>query len=327
MKRLGEEDIQWLTERLADLGFSKPNMFEYLEGCIGMEIIPYYQYQRFGDDHMSWQLRIKQDKETSMYFPECFNAILVKTHPIKHARFEGIDTAHLEAQLKSVNWEKYRRPPIEVENMTTRTIDEVLRLQASKNKDAQDIARRLQVRYWLHTPVEQHIGVAQHLYRFEKRMTIALHNTMEDITAKEAYNLLCGRGVLKFAEDTATQNRYIPYWQQVVGNKLITVPQFDVMAELKKLQPIELGSYNAVPQLFYSLSKGELRPVHLPDAPKKLLYISANPAKQAINLYDENMSPVLASQITAKENKPDATKPQAKKSFRRKPGKRTGRSL
>jgi hypothetical protein len=75
---------------------------------------------------------------------------------------------------------------------------DVLSLELSGIKEAIDIAHSLQAKYWSGTDVEKYIRLSYPKDQYLKSCYFLIENNITDITVKEAYNLLCGRGVFKF---------------------------------------------------------------------------------------------------------------------------------
>src|ERR1700744_3434722 len=169
-----ETDWERLTENLAELGFTKPNMQSYLEGCAGMDKIDYYQRARYGDDEMSWQMSIAKDKQTDLYYPKGFQATLLQTHPVRHGYFEGIDTHELEQRIKHTDWQKFLYGTARIDRQASSIIDDVMTLAASKDVQARDVSKRLQLRYWLHSPVEQHVNIVIHAAEYQRNFYFPL---------------------------------------------------------------------------------------------------------------------------------------------------------
>lgn len=280
------EDWDKLTERLSETGFTKPGMRDYLEGCDGMETIPYYQRTRYGDDEMAWQVWITRKADTGLYEPDGYNAVLIRTHPVPHDVFGSIDTGELEERMKRIDWNKFdiREKNIEELAQTSDIVDDVLQLAGSKSSKARDVAQRLQLRYWLHTPIEQRINIVKNIYRYEKRASFDLHGDIGDIHAKEAYNLLSGRGVLKFHREQDRPDIFSGVWKQFHNNILQTYPAYDLMLLLRSLPIHELQNDSQGPQLIYDLIQGERVPIHLGRFGEPA-FIEADPKEQSVRMY------------------------------------------
>jgi hypothetical protein len=286
-----EENIEQLVSQLSDMGFHKPNMYSYLEDCWGMDVISHYQRERIGDDEMSYQVAIKRDGVSGFYYPEGYEAILLRTHPVHHGRFNDIDTQKLEQQLKEVNWNEYMPKNTRQDDKVFRVILEVVDLAVWQNKEAQDISRRLQLRYWLHTPVEQDLNVAQYISDYQKSYYFPLNNGFADIHAREAYNLLSGRGVLKFYQQENEPDNLCTHWKVIRGGKLATLSDFDFIKALRELPIEEINNDRTGPQLIYNLIRGERCTIHLnKDREKETGYIEVDPEKRSFKLYNANMT-------------------------------------
>lgn len=328
-----EHNLEQLVSQLSQLGFHKTGMYDYLEGCWGMDVIPHYQRERIGDDEMSYQLRIKKDDTTGSYHPEGYQAVLLKTHPVPHGTFGGIDTLQLEQHLKGVNWNAYSKKALEDPKILGIVTDVIDLAAWQHSRDAKDISARLQLRYWLHTPVEQEFNIAQHIHAYEKRAYFPLNNGLSDIHAREAYNLLSDRAVLKFYQLKDDPNTFFSHWKAFTNGELKTYPAYDLMKVLKSLSIEEINHDRTGPQLIYDLVRGErVRAVlNKDDVALRSVYLEAEPRRQTMNLYDSNLQPLnIREHLPAtgkdidefkKPTTPKITPP------KRKPGKNKGRSI
>jgi hypothetical protein len=314
-----EENLEMLVSQLSELGFHKTNMYEYLDGCAGMETIPFFQRSRIGDDEMSYQLTIKRDGASGLYYPEGYEATLLKTHPVPHGHFDGIDTLKLEQRLKEVNWNEYIPKSTRQDDKAFKVILDVVDLAVWQNKEAQDISKRLQLRYWLHTPVEQDLNVAQDISHYQKTHYFELNKGLDDMQIRAAYNLLSGRSVLKFIQ--GEPRSFHGHWKKLVNGRLETFPDFDFMAPLKAL-PLKEVKENRIDTLFiYKLISGDQMNVHL-EKDNMPMYLHVNAADQKIQLYDDEWL-IRQQRITDQPQKKTSKTPIRQK----KPGRNKGRSI
>lgn len=319
-----EENIDLLVSKLKELGFHKTNMDIYLDGCWGMDTIPYHQRSRFGNDEMSWQLTIVMDKEAGLYYPQGYLATLLQTHPVPHAVFGKTNTEELEQRMKATDWHKYEHGTVVLDKKASGIIDDVFSLMGNPDKQAQDIARRLQLRYWLHTPVEQQWNVAQYAPGYERKHFFDLGDGLSDMHAKEAYNLLCGRSVLKFYMKENDQDNFYSHWKMMQGDTLATFPDFDIMTPLRALPLRELGDPSKGPQLVYDLIRGDKVVVHL-NKDNIPMYLHVNAAEKCLQLYDDNW--LLAEQRKQLADNEKRIDMPGRSMLKKRPGKNRGRSL
>ncbi len=285
------ENLERLVETVIELGFPKTNMREYIEGCEGLEEIPFFHRRKIGDDQISYLLTIKSDKETGLYYPLGYEATLLQTHPIAHGHFNGIDTRQLEQRLKEVNWNDYEPRSNLQDDTISRIIEDVDTLAASQDKQARDISRRLQLRYWLHTPVEQERNVAQYKSNYQKYCYFPLNNGFADINTREAYHLLSRRAVLKFYQKEGEPQHFYTHWKAYDKGKLVTFPDYDLVSLLKKAGVSEASQDGPGAQLIYELIRGRRPLVHIKkDKSETATYIEADPRQQSLKFYDSGLN-------------------------------------
>lgn len=284
-----EENVQWLTERLTELGFHKTNMDIYLDGCYGLDVIPYFQRDRIGDDEMSYELQIKPDKQ-GIYQPEKYTATLLSTHPILHGMYAGIDTWELEQRMKQTDWKNFTQWNVS-DTHNSKIINDVFQLLTSDSRYGKDIARRLELRYWLHTPMEQKVNILSHIGDYQKKFDFELSGGLTDITTREAYNLLSGRGVLMPDLNSNKPDVHIWDWKVLENGELKTVPNYDLKSELEKLPLPDLKDFLKGPQLIYDLIIGDRVPVKMEkDGKMEIVLMEADPKAQSVRLYSQVMT-------------------------------------
>lgn len=133
-------------------------------------------------------------------------------------------------------------------------------------------------------------------------------NKGSGVTAKEAFNLLEGRGVFKTLtkkkkEDAAPDQKPEKYdvWMQLNfkkkddygNNKLDTYSKawnFDLEKNLSKHPIKDLSDADQKADLLKSLQKGNLNQVTFTrEGQDQKMFLSANPRERTVNVYDENM--------------------------------------
>ncbi|WP_214072584.1 hypothetical protein [Mucilaginibacter sp. dw_454] len=312
---------------LVELGFHRPDLYSYLESFGDTDIILLRQQERIGDDLMNYQLTIKRREETGELFPESYQAMLLKTHPIPHGKFGEIDTSELEKRMKGTDWQNYVQQVMAGDSKVSKIFDDVFELSLNHSHQAKDIARRLKLRYWLNTPIEKHLQVTTYAPDYEKTRHFDLKGDFSDISAREAYNLLSGRGVLKFYQKENEPTNLYTHWKAIDNGKLIKLPDYDFMKLLKQLPITEMQLDRTGPQLIYDLIRGERSPVSLlKDNLLVSAFIEANPREQSLALYNSKLEKIELNEFLPNQPRqvkllPKITGP------RRKPGKNKGRSI
>lgn len=279
-----EQNWEQLAGELERLGFTNPYMKRYLRACNGMDEIPYNQRMRYNDDEMSWQVHVRKDTD-GLYHPADYTAILLKTHPVPHGRFAGIDTRELEERMKGTDWQRFAYGTAVLDRKASEIIDDIFTLLRTGGA-AKDIASRLELRYWLHTPVEQHINIFSDIARYQSRHDFPLKGDAADISARESYNLLCGRGVQKLYTREDDPEVIYSHWQQLVDGQLRNFAELDLRKMLLHLPVVE-GRDNAfTPKLLRDLRHGERVAVHKAGT-LETCYLHVNPKDRALVITDE----------------------------------------
>lgn len=321
-----EENLDNLIYQLTELGFPRTALYEYLDSCFGMERIPYDYRKRTGDDLISYHLTIGQDTASGSYMPEGYQATLLQTHPIQHARIDGIDTFKLEQRLKAIDWNSYIPKNNEVGGDMFRAIIDVVNLSLSGTKGAADISRRLQLRHWLGTPVGQDLNVSSHIDDYQKSHYFQLKNDLTDVSTAEAYNLLSGRAVMKFRQVEDQQGDFKAEWKELSDGKLKPLPDYDFMAILKALPVPEAHSETTGSKLVYDLIKGDRVAVTFEENGKSSpVYLEANPRERTISVFDRNMIRLYPEALRSQTNRKLLNPKQAP--AKKSPGKNKGRSI
>ena len=135
-------------------------------------------------------------------------------------------------------------------------------------------------------------------------------------TAKEAYNLLAGRSVLKTLE-SKEGNRYKAFIQMDFAGERKPNGNYPVksyhqnygfnVSEAIRPLPIRFSSIEDRDKLVKSLEKGNLQKVQMDDG--QTLYAKTSPASKSVRLYDERLQPVRI--MEGKEQKAKQETPMA----------------
>ncbi len=321
-----EENLAGIVDQLTEMGFPKTALYEYLDSCMGMPSIPYDYRKRIGDDLMDYHLTITQDKASGLYHPEGYQAILLQTHPIAHSVIAGIDTRELEGRLKAIDWNGYVPRKSEPGSDVFKAVVDVVNLGLWETKEAADISSRLELRYWLNTPVEQDLRIRNHINDYQKSHYFPIKNDFSDIHPNEAYNLLSGRAVLKFQEIENKPGHFNSHWKVLENGKLETLPDYDFMAALRLLPIPEIRQDITGPQIIYNFIRGDRVPVTLLDGNKTTpVFLEANPRDQSIKIYNRDMVRIYPQKIQPKEEQQPLIQKQVP--TKKRSGKNKGRSI
>lgn len=132
------------------------------------------------------------------------------------------------------------------------------------------------------------------------------------VTLKEAYNQMCGRAINKdyvfVNHSDASKNRKYNNWEIIDFTKkddegnhpTVKINKFSVeqlKKELKAHPLLENKSEKSFNELVDSLRRGNIQLVNYikVDGEIEKLYFKANPDKEMINKYDQNMNPIILS--------------------------------
>lgn len=323
---MNEQQIESLVAAMEELGFKGRNMYGYLEECIEAQMpeIPFYQRKRIGEDEIGYDVALSKNPSTGLYYPDNYAATLLRTHPIAHGNFEEIDTAQLEKEMKTVNWQEFDR----VTNMAGEQnvhpiLERVFSLGNSDDMQARDISARLQLRYWLYTPVEQRYNVGKYYDDYSRSHLFTLGNGFTDIHAREAYNLLCGRGVLKFSLKPGQENVFHAHWKVLEGGHLKTLPDYHL--NVKVLPIREIQDWRTGPSAIYNLIRGERIQVHFMGNSDPPVFMEADPRNRSFAFYDTNHQKIENKDIPGMDEFEKQARSQRKQQSQNKKGK--GRSL
>lgn len=259
-----------------------------------------------------------------------YNAVLHSVPPITHGMYSGIDTVQLEARMNTISWETPGR------DLTTlpELYGDILTLELSGNKDAVEIAHSLQAKYWSGTGVEKYIRLSYPEEKYMKSFYFPIENNVTDISVKEAYNLLSGRGVFKFFSKPETPGIIKAHWKVIDNGKLREFPNYNFITQLRKLPILELYQPEASGILVQRLFDGAKQIVHL-DLKSGVVegFVETDPRKKTINLYntDGQLLDITALKkdgiIKILDTDQQQSSTMEQRQVQKKPGKNKGRSI
>jgi hypothetical protein len=152
-------------------------------------------------------------------------------------------------------------------------------------------------------------------------------NKGNNVTMKEAYNLMSGRAVNK--DLTTKEGQVYNAWVQMNFNEIdrngnFQLKQFhqnygyDLEKELAKLPVKELGSEQEKIRVMESLQRGNRQAVTFnKEGTEQRMYIEANPRFKSINVYDSSMQRVHSQSQKEKDAPEHSVKQDAKKENRK----------
>lgn len=257
-------------EATCPYGFSESILANVYDEMIRLRC-NYLQTQQaieFEEGRVFYHLRFSriEDKMPSL---QGFHAILRNVPAIEHGVFSGIDTARLERLMKSTDWLQAiphltALYPKDVDKLV-KIWQEMEQLKQCGSKQAADIVSQLQVKYWAGTLAERYTHLDMLTSRYDSSHYYESGKAHQGITAKQAYNLLSGRPVLREAGEVRGQAE--DHWLQL---KRITepstvkmfdeqrLPGFDIREKLEILPLKELLAEDRQQYIIGGLKNGNL---------------------------------------------------------------------
>jgi len=333
------EEVEEFVNHVESLGFTGLPLSSYYQSIKSnsVEALDIANYKKqFKDDTMTYDLKFRLDEPKEQVILAAFKATLRHIPFIEHGLYNGVDTKKLEQLLASVDWRKEKQlPPQQQLQQEIEAVADLFvlfnRLRISGNEQANLILSSLQFKYWSGTPIEDYVNLSAIRQQFEKTYLFSLDGSISDCSAKDAYNLLSGRHVVKFEETSPFL--YNAHWTGLVPShskrdqlELVTHPKFEIAKLLGNLPLVEMRNDARTYELIYSLAQGDETKAALDiNGLVTPVLLVADPASQKINLLDVNgkslpasvLQPSLAVPLKKSKNR----KPPI---IKRKPGKNRG---
>ena len=296
-------------------------------------------YRRsFGQDDVRYNLKFVADDQR---YPKLtgFEATLRHVPTIEHGIFRGIDTAVLEENMRRINWRRGEKndpepnSPPEDGALLSDVFGKLNELSASDNPNVRRLADSLKVKYWSDTQMAIASDLAEIIPQFEKTHFFKVDGKFDDITAKDAYNLLSSRSVMKFEQ--VSQDNFVAYWLALEPSKqglqLVRYDAFDLAESVKGLPLLEPSQKGF--DLYQSVIEGNPVFAHvLIDGKRVMVSLSADPKNKDVVLRDERgnslpLEPLRMSQKESKRQKKGTPSGKPRLIKRKPPGKNRGRSM
>jgi len=217
---MNEQQEKELLEYLSDLGFSGDEFVDGLKQKIrqGMPNFTLSHTVFYGNEKMIFDLSFEKDHKSDLYHLDSYDATLREAPEIHHSSINGIDTAKLEQDFKSVNWNLYFNDPkgalTENDRLQVKALlSDLWHLTAEPSEMGKQIQDVLQYKYW---PEHTWNDVAKDLkqtYDWKQSFTVVYH-------ANLTYHMLSGR-----LDDL---------YERLSKAGLVNLPGFALQAELEK---------------------------------------------------------------------------------------------
>ncbi|AOM80080.1 hypothetical protein [Pedobacter steynii] len=294
------KDINELGAYLEHLGLADAAIMENLqtlkegEGFIGRVAA------RHGEDRLSCRYQISRDSDSNLYRLDGYNAALLRVD-IPHGVLDGISSMNLEARLKEVDVYRDWQDVFDRHSSIAQICMELTLLSKSTDEEARELGNLLSLKYLADTPVEKLVEINIDRHHYEKEIFIPLMGNDHDTGILQAYNLLCGRGIMKL-KDISEDHPPEAYWLVLENGYLQSLPEFDIVGQLMRL-PFNTGLDREVVQdMFLQLVNGDQITVDLSMAGQRRQGIIEVDARQGmIVLCNQQGERILTSAMIRRE--------------------------
>jgi hypothetical protein len=305
------KDINELGAYLAHLGLADAAVMGNLqtlkegEGFIGRVVA------RHGEDRLSCRYQISRDSDSNLYRLDGYNAALLRIVDIAHGVFDEINSINLEARLKEVDVYRDWQNVFDRHSSIAQICMELTLLSKSTDEQAREVSNLLSLKYLADTPIEKLVEINIDRHHYEKEIFIPLKGNDHDTGILQAYNLLCGRGIMKL-KDISEDQPPEAYWLVLENGCLHALPEFDIVGQLMRL-PFNGGLDREVVQdMFLQLVNGEQITVDLSVSGERRQGIIEVDARQGmVVLCNQQGERILTTSIMRQEfnNKNNREKP------------------
>lgn len=308
-------------------GFDDPFLEQHYNLVVqeGMENYRLGETLVFDNSRMLYQLDIQAD-EQGFPFLHGYQAALLKTHPITHSVFEGVDTRSLEIDMKAVDWNNQL-------DELPKVFSQIMQLKASGDSEATDIAERLEARYWTGTAAGRHLQLDYLKERFGQVHYFEATGGIGNINSRQAFNLLSGRHLVRFEQ--IQSGSYTGYWFGLKPLDPEALPGehkqfseerydgFDLVAVLRNLRITEMDDRRKSFILIRQLIEGDATPATIMSEGKEIqIRLTVDAAQALLNTLDDQGNTVPLRQFPDEKN---SVLPVAEKKLqKRKRGKGNG---
>ncbi len=313
---------------LKELGFNDPLLEEYYELIASgtTKTHMYECYMDFADTRMLYRLDM-QHNESGFPAVKSYTATKLDTHPIRHGTFGDVDTYNLERRLEENTWHNNPDEFSELYGLLTN-------LKTSGNRIAHNIAERLEARHLIGTSGEKHVQAVRLKSKLGKSHLFQLTGGVSDVTARQAYNVMCGRFAIRVGRPDFSGNYNFRWFglkplrpkasaKEKKWFEEVLYEGFDLGAELSKLPVREMETEQSGLPLIRGLMEGDLASATINIEGQGIpVYVSVNPEKKDLNIYGVDLKPININ--TLSEKPAGRQKKYNEPASLRKPGKRNG---
>ncbi|GEM_PF-3147451 len=184
-------------------------------------------FARNDEDSISFKIKIKHDDLTNGYVLEGYSATLLHVGEISHQYVNGVDTALIEDAIKKFDWQKITPVMLKEQPEAAKMMDRLLELHGTNDQRGMDIAMLLVMKYFVGTPLGLVFDFPESKKNYETSLFIDLNGNGHDLNLKDAYRLLCGRGVARSVTPDGKSDTLC--WMTMENGKVVKVDDFNVV--------------------------------------------------------------------------------------------------
>lgn len=294
------------------------------------------QLNWYGEDMVFYRPHFYRG-EGKLPFLTSYEALLRSVPPLDHIVIESIDTQALEQKMAAVNWftagPHYQRLTEDALRQLHEIWPVMEQLKKTGNRAAANVVQDLQMKYWAGSGAEYYTRLDMRTERYDRSYDFRVRQQHAGINIRQAYNLLCGRTVLR----TEGSENGMPYWLQLkplaIPNSYEQFqehryPDFDLAEKLTVLPLKELRTEEEATALICGLRSGDKVEVEIELQEGVIaVKLTVDPEEQAVSIQQQGSAPDIISTIDdfnrLKYNNPQTESP-AHHSKPKKKGKRQG---
>lgn len=230
------------------------------------------------------------------YTVDTYTATLTPYPDIIHGTYGGVNTKELEDEMRNVNWRNdselfvlHDDSEPELLSPANDILGKMLKL--SRAAEGVLIADILMLKYWSEASLFDSF-IEQRAWEYSNALPKREQHFPAELEAKAAFNLLCGRavsrnGVYPLPHDKPVWVRFDFTTKGPNGGYLTeAMPDFNdekLFAVLSAL-PVQEDELRLVAT---ALKRGDITLLELPN--EKMIFLEANPERQIVNIYSEDM--------------------------------------
>lgn len=301
-----------------------PNAMGYQVNCYGENLVFYRPHFYRG--------------EKKLPVLTSYEALLRSVPPLDHIIIGSIDTQALEQKVASVDWftagAHYERLTEDALQKLHEIWPVMEQLKKTGSRAASNVVQDLQMKYWAGSGAEYYVRLDMRTDRYDSSYEFRVRQQHAGINIRQAYNLLCGRPVLR----TEGSDNGTPYWFQLKpatsphpysSMEEHHYPDFNLTEKLSILPLKELQTEKETSELISSLRGGDKVEVEIESRDGIIAVILTVDAEaQAVSIQQQGFAPEIIRAIDdfnrQKHNKQTQTQSQVSPNLTKAKEKRRG---